>query len=216
MAAKKDDGYIRFRCRACGQKLKVRKTMEGGDVMPCPKCGTSVNVPMANLEAIAKATDMPETGQPGRLNVDPDLLMRRLQGEGGKAEGPGSLGGPPTLRQGAWSSQAAFGRVQEVDQLGAALTEIEQDAMGQVQRVFRDADLDEGQREEQVKEAGRIRREDARQLLQRRLAGLRGQLQRLQSGGDRLTPPQEAHLARLRRAAEAIRLYGRYMLGIDV
>jgi hypothetical protein len=103
-----------------------------------------------------------------------------------------------------------------LDQLGAALTEIEQDAMGQVQRVFRDADLDEGQREEQVKEAGRIRREDARQLLQRRLAGLRGQLQRLQSGGDRLTPPQEAHLARLRRAAEAIRLYGRYMLGIDV
>ncbi|MHC4592964.1 MAG: FmdB family zinc ribbon protein [Planctomycetota bacterium] len=90
--SQKGDGYVRFRCRACGQRLKVRDTMEGGDVIPCPKCGASVNVPLANLEAIAKQADMEETGQPGRLNVDPELLMKRLRGEGEEASERGRRG----------------------------------------------------------------------------------------------------------------------------
>ena len=79
--AEKDDGYIRFRCRMCGKRLKVKDTIEGGNVMPCPRCGAAVTVPMGNLEAIAEGTAMPETGQPGRLNVDPELVRKRLAGE---------------------------------------------------------------------------------------------------------------------------------------
>ena len=77
--AKKDVGHVRFRCKQCGQKLKIRKDREGGDVIQCPRCGASVNVPLVNLEAIAKGTDMAETGDPGRINVNPELLMRRLR-----------------------------------------------------------------------------------------------------------------------------------------
>ena len=101
-AREKDDGYIRWRCKACGQRLKVKKTYEGGDVMPCPRCGEIVNVPMGNIEAIAKGTEMAETGDPGRLNVDRELLMKRLRGDE-KATGPGSVG------RSHWTSDRARG-----------------------------------------------------------------------------------------------------------
>ena len=94
VAKEKDDGFIRWRCKGCGQRLKVKETHEGGDVMPCPRCGEIVNVPMGNIAEIAKGTEMAETGDPGRLNVDPELLMKRLRGDE-KAEGPGSAGGAP-------------------------------------------------------------------------------------------------------------------------
>ncbi|MHC4592963.1 MAG: hypothetical protein ACYS8L_09760 [Planctomycetota bacterium] len=88
--------------------------------------------------------------------------------------------------------------------------------MGQLQRIFRDQELDEAQREEQVKQAARIRRDEIRQLLEKRLTAIRNRARRLQSGGDRLTPPQQEHLDRLKRAAEAIRAYGRYVLGVGM
>ncbi|MHC4789597.1 MAG: hypothetical protein ACYS8K_10415 [Planctomycetota bacterium] len=213
--AAKDDGYIRWRCKSCGQRLKVRDTFEGGDVMPCPRCGVSVNVPLANIEAIAKGTDMPETGRPGRLNVDPELLRKRLAGQEERPEGPGSIGGPPTLRQEAWSPEAAFGRVEELDQLAASLSQIESDVMGQVQRLYRDRELDDEAREQQVKEAGRMRREDIRELLQKRMAGIQSQARHLQRAYSRLNPSQQEHMDRLKRAFEALKFYGQHVLGID-
>lgn len=216
MAAKKDDGYVRFRCKACGQKLKIKDTLEGGNVMPCPRCGENVNVPLANLEAIAEATAMAETGQPGRLNVNPELLRERLRGEGEKAAGPGSVGGAPTLRGMSWSPEAAFGRIEELDQLGAALGKMEQDVMGQIQRLYRGQDLSAPERHQQIRDAADHRRDETRRLLESRLATLRQQVQSMEAKQQRLNRSELQHLARLRRAFEAIQLYGRYVLGIEV
>jgi len=212
--AEKDDGYIRWRCKACGQRLKVKKTWEGGDVMPCPKCGEMVNVPLSNLEAIAKGADMAETGKPGRLHIDPELLRKRLGSEREKAAGPGSVGGAPTIRQEAWSAQAAFGRIHELDQLAASVAKTDQDVMGQIQRIYRSGDVAKEQRHEQIKDAARQRRRELQELVNNRLTALRQQVESLESQQQRLSRSELDHLARLKRAAEAIMLYSHYVLGI--
>ncbi len=212
VAKEKDDGFIRWRCKACGQRLKVKETREGGDVMPCPRCGEIVNVPMGNIAEIAKGTEMAETGDPGRLNVDPELLMKRLRGDE-KRTGPGSAGAAPTLGREGWSAQAAFGRVEELDQLAAGLVKIDQDSMGTVQRIYRSRELSTAERRDQIRAAGKQRHEDVRQLVQKRLAALRQQAASMQAKQERLNRSELDHLARLKRGAEAIELYARYMLG---
>jgi len=211
----KDDGFIRFRCKACGQRLKVKKTWEGGEVMPCPRCGELVNVPLANLESIAKAADMAETGQPGRLNVDPELLRKRLGVEGQGGSGAGTAGVAPTLRREGWSPQAAFGRIQELDQLAAGLTQINNNLMGELQRIYRNSDLTPEQREEQVKRAARQQRADILKLVKARLLAAQQKVQALQ-GRRGLNPSEVDHMARLERALEAVRLYARHVLGLKV
>ncbi len=215
--AEKDDGYLRFRCKNCHQKLKVKKTYEGGNIIPCPRCGAEVTVPLANLDAIAAGADMPETGQPGRLHVDPELLMKRLRGEDAdERTGPGSVGGPPTLREGTWSPRTAFGRVKELDQLAAAVVKIDEDAMGQTQRAYREEDLEPQEREARVKQAAAGREADLRELLQRRIEAIQQQLRAYRARQDSLSPPEQEQRDRLLMALEAITLYGRHVLGVDL
>jgi len=212
--AEKDDGFVRWRCKACGQRLKVKKTWEGGDVMPCPKCGEMVNVPLSNLEAIAKGTEMAETGDPGRLRIDPELLRKRLGSEQEKAAGPGSVGGAPTIRREGWSAEAAFGRIQELDQLAAGVAKADQDVMGQIQRVYRSGDLSKEERHEQIKDAALQRRQEVQELVNNRLTALRQQINALEGQQQRLGRGELDHLARLKRAAEAITFYSHYVLGL--
>ena len=214
--AEKDDGYLRFSCRMCGKRLKVKSTVEGGNVLPCPRCGASVTVPMGNLEAIAEGTAMDETGDPGRLNLDPELLMKRLRGEDEKRDGPGSVGGGPTLRESSWDPMAAFGRILELDQLGAALTKIDEDVMGQIQRLYRQKDQTLEDREQEIKVAGERRRDEIRQLVQNRIQNTRLQVRRLASMENRLERSELDNLQRLRRTVEAMELYARHVHGIDV
>lgn len=211
-----DDGYVRFRCGECGQKLKAKKTSEGGDVMPCPRCGATVTVPLMNLQSIAKGTDMAETGQPGRLNVDPELVLKRLRGEGEKAGGPGSVGGPPSLRQDVRGSLDAFGRVQELDQLAASLSKVDGNAMGQVQRIYRNRELNAAQREVQVQQVADRRRQDIRELLANRLAGMRMDVRSLDAQRQRLMRSDLDRLDRMKLACEALEFYARHVLGIQV
>jgi DNA-directed RNA polymerase subunit RPC12/RpoP len=214
--AQKDDGYLRFRCGSCGQRLKIPKTQEGGQVVPCPKCGADVNVPLANIEAIARGTDLPETGSPGRINVDPGLLMKRLRGEDQKAAGPGSVGGPPSLRQGKWSSETAFARIVELDQLGASLSKMDEELMGQIQRIYRDPEPDAERRVEGVRLAAERRREDIRRLLTDRLGSLRMQVRSMQAQRHRLMRSELGRLENMEKACEALEAYARFVLGVEI
>ncbi|NLW50540.1 MAG: hypothetical protein GXY85_06805 [Candidatus Brocadiaceae bacterium] len=214
--ADKDDGFIRFRCRTCGTRLKVKVGVEGGGVMPCPRCGATVTVPIGNLEAVAEGTAMDETGDPGRLNVDPELLMKRLRGDDEKRDGPGSVGGGPSLRGGAWDPAAAFGRLTELDQVQAAVAKIDEDVMGQIQRLYRQKDRTAQDREEEVRVAGERRRDEIRQMLLNRVQTARFQVRRLESMENRLERTDRDTLHRLRRALEAMELYARHVHGLDL
>jgi predicted RNA-binding Zn-ribbon protein involved in translation (DUF1610 family) len=213
--AEKSDGYIRWRCKSCNQRLKVKDTFEGGNVIQCPRCGASVNVPMANIDAIAAGADMPETGQPGRIQLDREKLMRSLRGDQLTEPGsPGTAGSSPSLREGAWSP-AAFGRLEQLDQLSAALSKIDQATMGDVQRLYRNADLGPAEREAQVRDTAEARRDEIGRLVRDRMAGLRLQLGHLEGSRENLTRSQLSDMQKLKLGLEAIELYTRYVLGVE-
>jgi DNA-directed RNA polymerase subunit RPC12/RpoP len=207
--ADKNDGYIRWRCKECGQRLKVREDREGGDVMPCPRCGTLTNVPLANIESIATATDMEETGMPGRLNVNKDILKERLTQEGG----PASVGGAPTLKQDKWSIQAAFGRITELDEILASLRKSDEDFMGQVQRLYRDPDIEPEGRKEEVKKAAQTRRREVAETFRTRMQAMDQRIRSMDGMKHRLGRDEMDELNRLKRAFEAVRLVAGYGFG---
>ncbi len=212
----KGDGYIRWYCKHCGQRLKIKDTYEGGNVIRCPSCKQLVNVPLANIDAIAEGTDMEETGMPGQLQLDRDKLLRRLSGKGEKADGPGSPGATPSLRSERWDVEAAFGRIEELDLLASAVNRVEQETMGEVQRAYRDKGLDARERGRLVEEAGQHRMEELENLVKVRLATVRRKMQPLSTKDRNLNPSERKQLRKLRRAEEAIRLYGRHVLGAEV
>jgi DNA-directed RNA polymerase subunit RPC12/RpoP len=210
MADKKNDGYIRWRCKECGQRLKVREDREGGEVMPCPRCGALTNVPLSNIDAIAQATEMEETGMPGRLNVNRDVLKQRLTQEGGVD----SMGGAPTLKQDKWSIQAAFGRITELDEILASLRKGEEDFMGQVQRLYRDPDVERDERREDVKKTAQDYRRELLEIFQGRMATMDNRIRSMEAMKHRLGREEMDELARLKRAFEAVRLVAGFGFGV--
>jgi DNA-directed RNA polymerase subunit RPC12/RpoP len=208
--AEKNDGYIRWRCKECGQRLKVREDREGGEVMPCPRCGTLTNVPLSNIDAIAQATEMEETGMPGRLNVNKDILKQRLTQEGGVA----SMGGAPTLKQDKWSISAAFGRITELDELLASLRKGEEDFMGQIQRLYRDPDVDRDARREEVKKTAQDYRRELAKVFQGRMEAMDKRIRSMEAMKHRLGREEMDELERLKRAFEAVRLVAGFGFGV--
>ena len=213
---KKDDGYIRFNCRMCGKRLKVRETFEGGDVLPCPKCGSPVSVPIGDLGAMAEAANMAETGAPGKLNVDPERLMAQLRGGDEDRDGPGSAGGPPTVGGAAWSGGTSFARITELDQLSAAIHKVNEDIMGQAQRIYRTADVSPEDREAQMREIGQLRRQDLLKLLKNQLEPMRDNVRRMEAQHQRLSREEWTELDKLKLACEALALYAEHVLGVPV
>ena len=210
MAEKKNDGYIRWRCKQCGQRLKVREDREGGEVMPCPRCGALTNIPLSNIDAIAQASEMEETGMPGRLNVKKEILKERLTQEGG----PASLGGPPTLKQDKWSIQAAFGRIGELDEILSSLRKSDEDFMGQIQRLYRDPDVEQDERRDEVKKASEERRKEVVHAFQSRMQAMDRRIRSMEGMMQRLGREEMDELARLKRAFEAVRLAAGFAFGV--
>jgi phage FluMu protein Com len=212
----KSDGFIRWRCKSCNQKLKVKDTFEGGNVIQCPRCGANVNVPMANIEAIAAGADMPETGQPGRIQIDREKLMHALKGDEATEPGaPGTSGSTPSVRNDAYTG-AGYSRIEQLGQLAASLIKIDEATMGEVQRLYRNADLGPKEREAQIRGAGDARRAEIKRLVQNRLAGMRMQLAHLEGSRERLGMSERSDLAKLQVAVEALDFYTRYILGIEL
>jgi hypothetical protein len=110
---------------------------------------------------------------------------------------------------------AAFGRITELDQLAAALIKIDEDIMGQIQRLYRQKDQTPEQREEEIKVAGDRRRDEIRQLLVNRIQNTRLQVSRLASMENRLERTELDNLHRLRRTVEAMELFARHVHGIE-
>ncbi len=213
--ADRDDGYVRFQCRQCGQRLKVRSDREGGDVLQCPRCGSMVNVPLANIEEIAKGADMEETGQPGRLNVKADLLLERLRMKGPQ-DGEQRAGGPPSLRETKFGATASFSRLSELDQLAASVSKIDQEMIGQLQRLFRERGLKPEDREVQFEGIAERRKREIEQLLKNRLFGLKQEVRALDAQRERLERRQRQELEAKKMALEALQLCAKYVYDLDL
>ncbi len=214
-AEEKDDGYVRFYCDSCGKRLKIKNTYDGGHVVRCPSCGQQVNVPLANIQAVADATLMDETGKPGQLQLDPEKLMERLRGSDTERDGPGSPGSTPSLREGPWSAEKAFGRMEELDHLMEAVVRTEQEALGDLQRLYRKTDLNPSQRAQYVRDAGEHRRNRLKELVQNRIQAVKQEVRSMEPRHENLNKSELRHLKRLRKTLEAMRFYSRFVLRIE-
>ncbi len=215
--AEKSDGYIRFRCKRCNRRLKVRETYEGGNVIKCPTCGAPVTVPLLNIEAIAEATDMEETGNPGQMQLDAERLIEQLQQKtGGAKDGPGSEGSTPSLREGPWSPEARLGRLEELDELLDGIHKLHQETVGAVQRLYRDKKASPGRRADYVRDAAEHMHERLEKLVNGRLETLRQKISPMEARHERLRADELDYLEKLQRAREAVRFYARFVLKLDV
>jgi DNA-directed RNA polymerase subunit M/transcription elongation factor TFIIS len=212
--ADRSDGYIRWRCKNCNQKLKVSADYEGGNVIQCPRCGASVNVPMSNIDAIAATADMPETA--GRLHIDRQKLMDALRSDGRDPNAPGTAGSSPSVREGAWNAATAFARLDQLDQLAASVLKIDQTTLGEVQRAFRNAELGPREREKQVQLAAETRLRELKRLVQDSLAGMKLKISNMEAVRSKLMRSDLVELERLTLAVEALELYARHVLGVEL
>jgi predicted RNA-binding Zn-ribbon protein involved in translation (DUF1610 family) len=219
----KDDGYVRFHCHACGKRLKVKSSYEGGAVVPCPKCQASVVVPLANLEAIAsEGKGEAETkAWLRRLNIRPDDLRRRLNtpdvpvsDEDRKTPRP-LQGGPPSIRVNLRAATGAFERIPQLDQLSARVKQIEDECIVGIQRLFRNKDLTADQRKRRIKELGENRRRDIQRAIKDILSAIEIDMRPLKVSASRLSREQLDKRDTMEAAQEAIKLYAYYVCGMQ-
>jgi len=221
MAAEKDDGYIRFQCPNCGRRLKMRNTYEGGNVIPCPRCQSMVVTPMGNLDAIVGGQHKGQAEWLNKLNVDPDTVLTRLQAEGvrnvndAETVGPRPEPGAPVRPSGP-IGLTKLARIKELDQLDAAITKINDESMGRVQKIYREEGLTSSERAEQIKEMADWRKTDLRKAFRSVMTVLRRDLAGLESRSAKLSRAEGQERLRLRAALEAVQLYGRFVHGLDI
>jgi hypothetical protein len=213
----KGDGYVRFSCRSCGKRLKVKDKGKGGEVIPCPRCGAAVSVPLLNVAAIARPPKEDELLEPELeevFHIDPDRLMERFDPQKLTEDGlPGSEGAYPTVKRPAGDAAlGAFDRLNDLDSVASRLHDIDNDTFGQLQRLYRDPELTPRERAAQVAEIGRDRRVEIARVLGRHMRALRSDMAPLLAHRT-LVGPEKAELERLKRNLEALRLYARFVLG---
>ena len=207
------DGYIRFRCSQCGQRLKIRDTFEGGVVIPCPNCQASVVTPMANLESITSGAREGEPEWLDQVTVDPAEVRRSFhqkQREEQAAQSPSAA-----RKRGFGSAEAAFSRIVELDQLLAAVRGIDDKVMGRIQRLYRKEDTSSSSRAQRIEELAVRRRKDLQDMFKNKLAIIRRELAPLQANHERLGTRDLRRLEGLTLALEAVQLCVRYIYGID-
>lgn len=226
--AGKNDGYIRFQCKACGKRLKVRDKYEGGTVVPCPRCHASVVVPLANLDAIARRhrPDDEDEEWMGRLDVRPDALRERLgtpdipfsEADLARPEWKRRMmaqeapAGGPTLNL----PTRAFERIPQLDSLSARIKQIEDECVGDLQRMFRNPDITAEQRARRARELADGRRRDIQRAVEDILAAVRHDLSPLKVSLSRLSRSELKRRETLEAAEEGITLYAQNIYGLDV
>jgi hypothetical protein len=216
MRRAKDDGYIRWYCKSCNHRLKVKSASAGGNIIRCPFCSELTTVPVGNLEEVVESAQMEETGRPGHIQLDPEKLLSRLQGEREKGVGPGSAGSAPSLRTVPWSEDAAFAPIQELNDILPGIGRVEEETIGDLQRIYRNRKLNPSQRAEQVKEAAEMRARKLGELVTGRFKTVGREVSSMEARHRELSKAQLAELGRRRRVMESLQFYGRYVLGADI
>jgi hypothetical protein len=93
---------------------------------------------------------------------------------------------------------------------------MDEELMGQIQRIYRDPEPDAERRVERVRLAAERRREDIRRLLTDRLGSLRMQVRSMQAQRHRLMRSELGRLENMEKACEALEAYARFVLGVEI
>ncbi len=216
----KDDGYIRFTCKYCGKRLKVRKEQGGGDTIPCPRCGEPVTVPVTNLEDIAGADEMLDKSKGGESKgLDPGQLLKQLKEEqdqmGEKSEKPGSEHDKDEHQVRKWRPERYLGRVDELDHLRTRLNQIEDDAVEDLQRLLQNKDMSKKDKLREVENIAKERRQKIKNHCKERLDDVKKKRKKLKDREGVLGARAAQRLEQLDRTIQAMRLYLGRILGMS-
>jgi len=211
MSKQKDDGYVRFRCKACGQKLKIRKDREGGHVVPCPKCGEMVNVPLANIDALAQdpgLRDDTERKNIGGLNKA-KLLSYLADDEVGREE-------ERQAAAAAWTGGQRLERIKALDELKGSLKRIHNDSIEKAQSLFRQQRLDDDTTVKEMQTIGAQQRQELMQNLIQTRDELKRKLELLESVSGGLEKSGKDRIVGLNRSIRGLTLYAKHVLGVEL
>jgi len=219
MAEQKDDGYIRFSCRYCGKRMKVRKEQGGGDTIACPRCGEPVTVPVTNLEDIADADELLDKTKGGESKgLDPGQLLQQLKEEqdqmGQKSEKPGKEHEEGRGEVRKWRPERYLGRIDELDHLRTRLNQFEDDAVEDLQRLLQDKEMSKKEKLKEVDNIARERRDKIRNHCRERLDDLKKKRKKLKDREGVLGAKAAQRLDQLNRTIKAMRLYLGRVLGM--
>jgi len=199
MSRKDRADYVRFRCKACGKKLKVRAKHEGGDIIPCPRCHSPVTVPIANPAAILEET---ASGRPAAAIPEPDA---------------GTSPADPTAAAGGtarWSPDATLGRLRELDSLRAMVARVDERTVDKIQRMLRQPKLERDVILPEVRRIARQREEAIRAAVTSHRNDIEAKIREAEAHPGSLTQPAQKRLAMLKRSLAALNLYVRFVLGM--
>ena len=197
---RKDSGdYVRFRCKACGKRLKVRAEHEGGDIIPCPRCHSPVTVPIANPAAILGEA---ASGRPAATIPEPGA-------ETSPADPTVAASGP-----GRWSPDATLGRLRELDSLRAMVARVDEATVETIQRMLRQPKLERDVILPEVRRIAWQREEAVRAAVSSHRNDVEAKIKEAEGRPGSLTQPAQKRLAMLKRSLAALNLYVRFVLGM--
>ena len=208
MIEQKDDGYIRFRCKACGKKLKIRTSYEGGNIVSCPRCLASITLPLANLEALVQKG--PEITPKAERKLDPKMLLSSLRQET-EAPAADSTAGAAERKK-AWAPQAGRGTVEELENFREAVQRLDEEMSERLRKLLRQPNVS---RQDVLLEARRIRRaraERIRRYAESRARELRPLLAELEAGQEKLSETARARRDQVRKALWTLEAYVQLLL----
>ena len=206
MAREKDDGYIRFRCKECGKKLKVKAQYEGGHVIACPRCHSTITVPIAGPDAMLNAAVSAKTPAGDvRPTADPSPSQRE-KAEDAARELQVAAGGR------RWRPDASLNRLQELDRLRATLGRLDDETVERIQRMLRQPKLEEDEISLKMRRIAEQRAEAIQDAVTAHSNEIKSKIRQLEARRTGLPEPAFRGLDRLKKALVALDLYARIVL----
>jgi len=192
--AKDDQDYVRFRCKACGKKLKVKLVDEGGQIISCPRCRSPVNVPLAGLPA-------------------------DLSGGAPQHEGPG----PKAGREGVeapvgvpWVPKVALRHLPDFDKFTAAVEKIDADKIEAVRRLVGEAVPSDEELDLEVRRIGKQQAEEMQGLVLRSAQAMKEKLRELEGPGRPLSTYESLRVRELKASLVLVQAYARHVLRVHL
>jgi len=208
------DGYIRFRCKNCFKRLKVKADIAGGDAIPCPFCGNTVVVPFGE----AAQADLEEG--PGTAPEPPSrpLPTGHRFGGGKKSKGGGR---PLRMRAAAegpgWRPLIAKReRIKDLDDLHKSLMRIMEESLAQSHAVLLDEKMKVEDRISKLQEIGKKRELSLKKKVIQYRENVRRRLKDMLADPQKMGPTGMKEISELKADAESVDLYTSFVLNMSL
>ncbi|HOX40140.1 MAG TPA: hypothetical protein PL033_19320 [Candidatus Brocadiia bacterium] len=221
------DGYIRFRCKNCFKRLKIKAEVSGGDAIPCPFCGNTVVIPFgegAQAELGDELAPHP-TGGTSQNVMDvgggteqigaPEPPRRPLPSRGPIRKS----GDDRTLKMRSTSSGLGWrpqlvkrDRIKDIDDLHKSMIHVMDENLAQAHSVLLDERIPMEEKLAKLQNIGKQRETNLRKKIIQYRDQLRDRLRRMMSDPRKMGPSGMREITELKSDIEAVDLFTSFVL----